>query len=68
MYMADATAAASLSPGAPLVLPANTPPQAAQQVWQNVLNQAIQNQTGGTTAPEVAYSNVNAVIESTSSV
>jgi hypothetical protein len=51
-----------LTPAPPIVLPANTPPALAQQIWQAALGQALQNQNP---AVQVEYTNRNAVIEST---
>jgi len=62
-YLHDPQGAAALRPPAPLVLPPNTPPALAQQVWQGVAQQAMQNLT--IAAVEVDYSVVNAVLEST---
>jgi hypothetical protein len=62
-YLADPAGAASLRAPAPLSLPANTPPQLAQQVWNQVVQQAMQNAANA--GVEVPYSLVNAVIEST---
>jgi hypothetical protein len=45
-FHADAGGAASLIPTASLNLPPNTPPQAADQIWNAVLNQAIQAANG----------------------
>jgi len=54
--------AAAIQPIPPVSIPANTPPQAANQIWTNV----IQHATGRLTQPaiEVDYSLVNALIES----
>ncbi|MEW6363236.1 MAG: hypothetical protein AB1714_01210 [Acidobacteriota bacterium] len=61
LFLSDPRAAASLTPSAPLLLPANTPPQVAEQVWNAAVNRALQNsQCSGV---EVAYSIVNAIIE-----
>jgi len=60
-YLADPAGAASLTPAAPIVLPANTPPALAQQVWQAAANNALQNPSP---AAQVQYSTRNAVIES----
>ncbi len=60
--LADEQAASQLSPPAPLVMPANTPPQVAKQLWEQVANQAVQAMSGG--AREVEYSIVNALSES----
>jgi hypothetical protein len=62
-YMSDPAGAAALAPVPPVSLPPNAPPQLAQQVWQAVLQQAATALTGA--AVEVAYSVVNAVLEST---
>ena len=40
--LSDANAAAGLQPVAPIRLPADTPPQVAQQIWNNVMQQALQ--------------------------
>ena len=54
--------AKSLEPVPALSIPPNAPPQAVQQTWQAVLQQAVNDlQNPGT---EVEYSLVNAVIES----
>jgi hypothetical protein len=63
LFLADQAGAASLQMPGPLTLPANTPPQAAQQVWNQVLQQAMQNAANA--GIQVPYSIVNAVIEST---
>ena len=42
-YLADATGAASIQPVAPIRLPPDTPPGIAQQIWNNVMTQALQN-------------------------
>ena len=54
--------AAAIQPISPVNIPANTPPQAANQIWSNV----IQHATGKLTQPaiEVDYLLVNALIES----
>ncbi len=62
-YLADSEGSAALRPAAPLVIPPNTPPAVAQQLWQGVANQSIQN-LAGRNATEVRYSLINAVIES----
>ena len=62
VLMKDPSAAAELKPSAPLVLPANTPPNVAQQLWQQAAQQALQNLQGP--GIDVAFQLVNAVIES----
>jgi hypothetical protein len=62
-YLRDPNGAAALRPPAPLVLPPNTPPQLAQQLWQAAAQQAMQNLANA--AVEVTYSLVNALLEST---
>lgn len=61
-FLTDPAAAASLVPVAPIQLPPNAPPQVAQLVWQQVVNQATQNQKP---TVEVPYELRNALIEST---
>jgi hypothetical protein len=61
-YLTDPAAAAALGTAPALILPANTPPQLAQQAWQAALNQAIQNQAQPI---QVHYTTRNALIEST---
>jgi hypothetical protein len=62
-YLADPAGAATLKPAPPLLLPANTPPQLAQQIWQATMQQAVQNLAAG--GVEVDYSVVNALLEGT---
>jgi hypothetical protein len=62
-YLADPAGGAALRPPAPLVLPPNAPPPLVQQLWQAAAQQAMQNVANA--AVEVAYSLVNAVLEST---
>lgn len=62
-YLRDPSGAAALRPPAPLVVPPNTPPQVAQQLWQAAAQQAMQNLANA--AVEVTYSLVNALLEST---
>lgn len=52
----------AVAPKAPLVLPANSPPQLVNQLWNQVAQEA--QQALGQPAIEVEYSVVNAVIES----
>lgn len=61
-YLSDPTAAAALRPAPAIAVPANMPPQVAQQVWQAAANQALQNPTP---ASEVPYTTRNALFEST---
>ncbi len=61
-YLRDQGGAAALRPPAPLVIPPNTPPQVAQQLWQAAAQQAMQNLANS--AVEVEYSVVNALVES----
>jgi hypothetical protein len=60
--LADPQAAAALRATAPLVLPPNTPQQLANQIWQQVAQQALQGLASPGT--EVDYLLVNALIES----
>lgn len=60
VFMSDPQAAATLTPAPPLMIPANTPPQLAQQAWNAALQQAL-NVSGP--APEVSYEQVRAVVE-----
>ncbi len=62
IYLSDAAAAASLAPTTPIRLPADTPPMVAQQIWNNVMNQAMQNVNSS--APRVPFSVVFGVCES----
>jgi hypothetical protein len=62
-YLRDPAGATALAPPAPLVIPPNTPPQIAQQLWQAAAQQAMQNLAGS--AVEVGYSLVNAILEGT---
>ncbi|MGA8762174.1 MAG: hypothetical protein WB562_04715, partial [Candidatus Sulfotelmatobacter sp.] len=62
-YLADPAGAASLQQPGQLSIPTNTPPQIAQQLWNQVLQQAVQN--AANTGVEVPYSVISAVIEST---
>jgi hypothetical protein len=62
-YLRDAQGAAALRPPAPVVVPPNSPPQLVQQVWQAAAQQAMQALTNA--GVEVAYSLVNAILEST---
>lgn len=61
-YLRDQGGAAALRPPAPLVIPPNTPPQVAQQLWQAAAQQAMQNLANSVV--EVEYSVVNALVES----
>ena len=51
-----------LAPKAPLVLPPNTPPQLANQLWTQVAQQAVADINNP--AVEVSYNLINAIIES----
>jgi hypothetical protein len=62
-YLRDPNGSAAVRPPAPVVLPPNTPPQLAQQIWQTAAQQAMQGLANA--AVEVGYSLVNAVLEST---
>ena len=61
-FYADAAGAASLAPTAPVALPSNTPPNVADQVWNSVLNSAMQRANGS--GVEVEREIIAAVIES----
>lgn len=61
-YLSNSAAAASLNPPAPILLPPNTPPGIAQNIWQAAAQQAMQAMSHG--APEVEYQLINALIES----
>jgi len=61
-YLSDATAAASLRPVGPLRLPTDTPPQVAQQIWNGVVTQAVQN--ANSAAVEVPFSLLFGICES----
>lgn len=61
-YLSDPVAAGSVEPAKPIKLPADTPPMMVQQVWNQVLNQAMQNIN--TLAPKVPFSLVFGVCES----
>lgn len=63
LFLADANAAASFAPPAPLVLPANTPPQYVESAWNAALGQAIQAAQAGR-APVVTFNNIVAIVES----
>lgn len=54
--------AATLSQPSPLVLPSNTPPQIAQDLWNQVANQAVTNLT--VPALQVPFTIVNSLVES----
>lgn len=58
LYFADADAEKSLKFPKSINLPPNTPQQIAQQVWQGVMSNALQD------VPEGDFSGVNAVVES----
>lgn len=62
-YLADAQAAQSLQPAGPLQLPADTPPNIAQQVWNTAAQLAIQRASAPAT--KVPFSVFIAVCEST---
>lgn len=55
--------ASSIVPPSPLLLPPNTPPQLANQLWQQIAQQALQAMSQPTI--EVEYTLLNALIEST---
>lgn len=59
-YLADRAAAASLLPPGSILLPPNTPPQVVQQIWNAVMQNAVQRGPG----IEVPYLLVNSVVES----
>jgi hypothetical protein len=61
-YLADPDAAAAVQPNAPIKLPADAPPQVAQQVWNTVLNQALQRLNAE--GPRVPFSLVFGICES----
>jgi len=61
-FLAQPDAAASLRVPAPLGLPPDAPAAVASQVWTAAANQALAN--AGRAAIEVAFSIVNAVVES----
>jgi hypothetical protein len=63
-FLADPAARASIAPAAPLVLPANTNPQHAQNAWNAVLQQAVTNQQNGGPAYAVSYSLTFGLVES----
>jgi hypothetical protein len=62
LYLADAAAAASLTPAPAVNMPINTPAHMVQQAWNIALQGALQNQTPPI---EVPYTTKNALIEST---
>jgi hypothetical protein len=62
-FCADQAAANSIAPAAPLVLPPNTPQQAADNAWNAVLNNAIQRAATGT-GREVPFQLAFALVES----
>jgi hypothetical protein len=62
LYLASPQGAAAFGLPAPISLPANMPPQMAQQVFQLAANQALQSLTNPAT--EVQYSTALALIES----
>ena len=64
-YLNDPAGLAALTPPAALVIPPNTPPQIAQQIWNAIGTQAVQNAQAG--AVEIPYKLVNAILESTTS-
>lgn len=61
-FLSDPAAAATLTPPSPFQLPPNTPPQMAQQLWNQVAQQSVAalSQPG----VEVPYDLVKAVVES----
>jgi hypothetical protein len=61
-YLANPQAAGSLVPLAPVVIPPNTPPQVAGQIWQAAANSALQNLANR--GIEVDYTLVNSLLES----
>jgi hypothetical protein len=61
-YLSDPAAEQTIAPTKPLSLPPNTPAQAAQQVWNNVIATAMQNAQGP--GVEVPFEIINAIIES----
>lgn len=61
-FCSDGAALASLAPCAPLVIPPNTPPQAADSLWNAVLTQAMAG--AGRPGIEVERELVAAIIES----
>ncbi|HEV8232756.1 MAG TPA: hypothetical protein VGQ75_10455 [Thermoanaerobaculia bacterium] len=62
LFLADAAAAASVRPHAPVALPPNAPPQLVQNVWTTIGNQAVT--AAAAAGVEVRYSVVNALMES----
>lgn len=65
LVFADAAAVAQLRLGAPVILPANSPPQILQQVWSAVANQALAQAQAGGAAVEVPFRIISALVEST---
>jgi hypothetical protein len=63
-FLSDPTASASVEPGAPLVLPSNTPPSFAQGAWNLALQNAVNGLQAAGSAEQVEYSLVFAVVES----
>jgi hypothetical protein len=61
-FLAVAAAAEAVRPPGAFPIPPNTPPAIAQQIWQGVMNQAVQ--AANNPGIEVDYSVVNAVVES----
>lgn len=63
MVAADPRMKGLFEPLPSLNLPANTPPQAVQQIWQNVINSFLSKPLA--TYPEIEYTTAHAVLEST---
>jgi hypothetical protein len=61
-YLNDSNGAKLLQPAGPIILPPNTPNQVADQVWTAAANRALSQ---ATSTPQVPYSVINAMIEST---
>ncbi len=61
-FLADQEAAASLLVPAPLRLPSDTPPDLANQIWNQVAQNALSTAQGN--AKTVSYAIINAIIES----
>jgi hypothetical protein len=63
-FLSDPVARASVEPGAPLVLPSNTPQIFAQNAWTLALQNAVNGLQAVGSAHQVEYSLVFAVVES----
>jgi hypothetical protein len=63
-FLAEPSAAASVAPIASIQIPPNIPANVTQQIWQNAMNQAVQQMANNPQGVRVPYRLVNAVVES----